>query len=187
MTAPLADRVREAIAAGFAGTPTELADQLGAKVKAVYDLRRKGLVWTIARGEVVGRKINDWTVLEVAPMRCGQTQWVVRCSCGVVVTRYAADIVAGRSTRCDLDRRTHALLALRRLVRSVPCPTCGEKGACIDVVDPPGAEVRGVTFSYGVHIARAALAGVPPLTLPDEGVPRFVSTVADGEAARAAR
>ncbi len=162
MTAPaLHERIAATLATGFHGTPTELAGLLGCTVRKVYEARAAGLTWKIG-GEVAGRHINDWTVLEVAPKRAGQTRWVVRCSCGVVVERYAADITGNRSTRCGLSSREHALLKVRRQARSVACPTCGARRACEDgPVDPNGP--RGITWEYGVHVARARLAGCPPL------------------------
>lgn len=157
MTA-LHDRVAAALADGFVGTPTELATLLSCPVKAVYVARAAGFTWRVG-GPLADRRYGDWTVIEEAPSRNGQSCWVVRCTCGVVVTRYVGDITGGRSTRCHLSRAEHGLLVQRRLARSVQCPTCGSRRACVDT----GTEGRGVTFSYGVHVARATLAGCEPL------------------------
>ena len=182
--------IAAALAGGFTGTPSELAALVGCNVRRVYEARAKGLTWKIG-GAVELRKINDWTVLEVAPKRAGQTRWVVRCSCGLVVERYAADITSGRSKRCAQGPGVHGLLVERRRARSVKCPTCGARRACVDT----GNEGRGVTFEYGVHVARARLAGCVPLGTAAQldaatGAPpvaSWVSTAADGALWRARR
>jgi hypothetical protein len=192
-TTALHAAIAATLAGGFAGTPTDLATLLGCDVFQVYRARAKGLTWKIG-GELAGTRHADWTVLEVAKPRAGQTRWVVRCTCGVVVERYAADITSGRSTRCGASSREHDLLRLRRRARSVPCPTCGATRACVDGPPDPNGP-RGVVFEYGVHVARARAAGCVPLgtamqldaATGAEPVASWVSTAADGALWRARR
>lgn len=180
--AALRARITEAVAGGFRGSAIEMAARLKVDVEDVYIARGRGATWVIG-GDPKGRIYFCWTVIEVAPKLNGQTRWKVQCVCGAEVTRYAADIVAGRSKKCPLPREEHALLIERRRARSVTCPTCGKARACdFGPVDPNGP--RGVTVEHGVHPARARLAGCTPLDLPDEGVPRWSSSGEDGAAAR---
>lgn len=188
--AALHERIAATLAGGFTGTPSELAALLGCNVRRVYEARGAGLTWKIG-GELAGRRFGDWTVLEVAKPRHGQTRWVVRCACGLVVERYAADITSGRSKRCAQGPGVHGLLVERRRARSVKCPTCGARRACVDL----GTEGRGVAFEYGVHVARARLADCVPLGTAAQldaatGAPpvaSWVSTAADGALWRARR
>jgi hypothetical protein len=192
-TTALHAAIAATLAGGFAGSPTELATLLGCPVRKVYEARARGLTWKIG-GELAGRHFNDWTVLEVAPPRAGQTRWVVRCTCGLVVERYAADITSGRSKRCAQGPAAHGLLVERRRARSVPCPTCGARRACVDGPPDPNGP-RGVVFEYGVHVARARLAGCVPLGTAMQldaatgatPVASWVSTAEDGALWRARR
>jgi hypothetical protein len=192
-TTALYTRIAATLAAGFHGSPTDLATLLGCDVFQVYRARAKGLTWKIG-GELAGTRHADWTVLEVAKPRAGQTRWVVRCACGLVVERYAADITSGRSKRCAQGPGVHGLLVERRRARSVKCPTCGSARACVDGPPDPNGP-RGITWEYGVHVARARAAGCVPLGTAAQldaatGAPpvaSWVSTAEDGALWRARR
>ena len=114
----IAARVREADAAGFAGTAKELAAALDVDVRRIYS----------ARAQI--RKLPN------AGKRGAQPAKRLRTFVGAMP----------------------AELRLERVrARTVACPTCAAPhgNGCADVPDE--------AFEWGVHVARARLAGCPRL------------------------